>query len=140
MSETKEHTHKDNTNSSFSTLITGIVVGAALTYLFTTESGRKIKDELLKEGTKLVDGLGDEIEKANTKAQETKEEFTEEVSKKKKELEVEIHEAAQSVKNQIKTVQEDVAEITEVVPQQVEQIQKKGRRFFFAKKSSPHES
>ncbi len=49
---------KNNPNNSFSTFLSGIVLGAAVTYLFTTESGRKIKDELLKEGTKIVEATG----------------------------------------------------------------------------------
>ena len=60
MSETKDN-DTNNSNINISTFITGAVVGAVVTYLFTTESGRKIKDELLKEGSKLLESVGNEL-------------------------------------------------------------------------------
>lgn len=132
MSETKDN-ERNNTSSGFSTFLTGAVVGAVLTYLFTTESGRKIKDELLKEGTKLLENVGDEVEKAQKKVTEESDKFIEEVKEKKKEIETEVHTAAKQVKK-------DLVEEIQEIPQQVEAIQKKGRHFFFSKKHPPRES
>lgn len=121
---------KNNPNSSFSTFLSGIVLGAALTYLFTTESGRKIKDELLKEGTKIVNSIGDEFEKAKA-----------DVEEKKEQVQKQITETTTDIKENISDAVSVVADVvTEQVPQEVEKIQKKGRHFFFSKKQTPNES
>ncbi|KKR78080.1 MAG: hypothetical protein UU23_C0004G0062 [Candidatus Curtissbacteria bacterium GW2011_GWA1_40_9] len=127
MSEAKNHNHNQekSPNNSFSLFLSGIVVGAILTYLFTTESGRKIKDELLKESSKLLDNLGDEIGKAKEKIEEKSEAFQRQIPK-----------ATQAVKEQIEDIKDEVVESAEKIPTQVEEIQKKGRRFFFKKHTS----
>lgn len=101
-----------------STFIIGVLVGAALTYLFTTENGRRLKGELLKEGSKLLETIGEGIMEG------------EEAAKKiEKKLEAPAGEIASTVKDTVAAI-----------PEQVEQIQKKGRRFFFSKKPHTHES
>lgn len=120
MSETKN----DSNNNNFSTFVTGIVFGAVLTYLFTTESGKKIKTELLKEGSKLLESIGDEVE--NVKAQ---------VEEKKQEVQKKVAEKAEGVKENISQVVDKVEEVLREAPPQVEKLQKQGRHFFFSKKS-----
>lgn len=137
-----ESSDKDQTanNSNISTFITGAVVGAVVTYLFTTESGRKIKDELIKEGSKLLESVGDELEKVKDRAEDEGEKLLEEVKEKKKEIDTEVQTAAKQVKKQAQEKVSEVVENVEEIPQQVAEIQKKGRRFFFSKKPSSHES
>ena len=121
---------KNNPNSSFSTFLSGIVFGVAVTYLFTTESGRKIKDELLKEGTKIVGSIGDEFEKAKADVEEKKEQVQQQITKTTKDIKENVSDAVS-----------EVAEVvTEQIPQEVERIQKKGRHFFFSKKHTGTES
>ncbi len=136
MSETKNN----DTNNSLSTLVTGIVIGAAITYLFTTESGKKIRDELIKEGSKLLENIGDEVEKAKDKAQSEGEKLLTDVKAKKEEIEEEVQSAVKQVKKDIQEVTAGVGESAEEIPQQIHEIQKKGRKFFFSKKSPAHES
>lgn len=123
---------KNNPNSSLSTFLSGIVLGAAVTYLFTTDSGRKIKDELLKEGTKIIGSIGDEFEKAKADVEEKKVE----VQKRITETTSDISDIKENVGDAISQVTEVV---TEQIPQEVEKIQKKGRHFFFSKKHSSTE-
>ena len=142
MSEAKnnDHNHSPSQNNSFQVLIAGAVIGAVLTYLFTTESGKKIKEELIHEGSKLLDNIGDEIEKTKDKVEDGRDALIAQVDQKKQEIAQEIHQAAKEVKKETKVVQADVQDLVEEVPQQVEEIPKKGRRFFFSKKPSTHES
>lgn len=139
MSETKNK-ESSNQTSGFSTFITGAVVGAVITYLFTTESGRKIKDELLKEGSKLLENVGDEVERAQQIVSKEEDKLLEEVDKKKKEIEAEVHTAAKQVKKEVQEITSSAVDAVESVPEQVEAIQKKGRRFFFSKKHPGAES
>jgi len=101
--------------STFSTLIVGIIIGAAVTYLFTNKEGQKLKDKLLKEGKKLLGELGENLEEIEEKVKEGKEEIEDKVVDK------------------LEDVKENVSQLAEAVPQHIEQIQKKGRRFFFRK-------
>ena len=94
----------DEKSSNISTLILGVAIGAALTYLFTTNKGQKIKERLLTEGKSLLEGIGEKISN-----------LEEEILDEKDEIEEKLEEG-------IKAVEE--------VPQHIEQIQKKGRRFF----------
>lgn len=134
MSETKNKDEEEKTeNSGFTNFLTGAVVGAALTYLFTTESGRKIKDELLKEGTKLLENFGAEVEKAQVKLAPAEKKIAEKVEHKV--------EAVQTAKDEVtETVSAITETVEEKIPEKVEQLQKKGRHFFFAKKHSSNES
>lgn len=102
-------------NHSLTTFVAGVVIGAVLTYLFTNEKGQKIKDRLAKESSKILD-----------KMREGLEEVEKEMEKEKKEL-------VEKAQSQVETIKETVEEVAESVPQHVEQIQKKGRRFFFKK-------
>lgn len=104
-----------NKNSNLSTLIIGVVIGAALTYLLMTKKGQKIKDHLLKEGKKLLEDVADI-------ASETTENITKKLEEEKEQIE------------------EKVEEATEEIPKHIEQIQKKGRRFFFRRSASRPES
>lgn len=105
-------------NNNLSTFLTGVVVGAALAYLFGTKSGQKIKTELIKEGAKALEKLGDELESHEDEIKEKMENSKEHVKEK--------------LAEGVKEVEEVVAEI----PEHIEKIQKKGRRFFFSKKPS----
>lgn len=143
MSETKNKEEKEEKTSTtgFTNFLTGAIVGAALTYLFTTESGRKIKDELLKEGTKLLENFGDEVEKAQVKLAPAEKKIAAKVEQKAEAVQKQVGEAVQTTKDGIvETVSSISDKIEEKIPEQVEQIQKKGRHFFFSKKSSSHES
>ena len=107
-----------------STLFVGIAIGAALTYLFTTKNGQKIKEELIREGTKLLDKIGQSLEEAEEKS---------ETIKKVSEKVEEVKEAAVS---EVQELKESTEEAIREVPKQVEQIQKKGRHFFFKRHAS----
>ncbi len=91
----------DKNNSSF---LLGAIIGAALTYLFTTENGKKMKEELLLEAKKVLEAIGENAQEAGEKIEEEK---------------VKMEEI-----------------IAEEMPKHIEEIQKKGRRFFF--KRSQH--
>jgi len=41
-------------DNNLATFIAGVVIGAALTYLFATKNGQKIKEQFLKDGTRLL--------------------------------------------------------------------------------------
>ncbi|OGD86158.1 hypothetical protein A2164_01620 [Candidatus Curtissbacteria bacterium RBG_13_35_7] len=108
--------HHDNLPAGgLATFLTGVIVGAALTYLFGTKSGQKIKAELIKEGAKALDNLKDEFE-----------EHEEEVKEK-------LEEGSEEIKEKLTEGIEGVKEVTEHIPDHIENIQKKGRHFFFKK-------
>ena len=92
----------------------GIIIGAAVTYLFTNKKGQKIKDHLLKEGKKLLEDISDI-------AADLEENVTKKLEEGKGEVEEKVEEAPE-------------------VPQHIEQIQKKGRRFFFRRSHTNPES
>ncbi len=106
----------ENKNGNVSTFIAGAIIGAALTYLFGTESGQKVKNELVKEGQKLLDKMSAELEEARDKIEES--DIPEKISEKAKD------------------VQEKVEETIEEIPEHIAKIQKKGRRFFFRRSHS----
>lgn len=107
--------NKDSNN--LPTFISGIIIGAALTYIFGTKSGQKLKDQLLKEGEKLLEEMGNELENVREKIDEV------EPAKKLEQAEQKVEEVKEEIQKEIKEV-----------PQQIEEIQKKGRRFFFHKR------
>ena len=102
--------------------IAGVILGAALTYLFANKEGRKLKEKLLSEGAKILGSLGE--------ATQTAKEEIEQVTEQKKE------ELSQEISHDLEEAKEKVETIIREVPQQVEKIQKKGRRFFFSKRPS----
>lgn len=116
-----ELTDRNRTNN-LSTLIIGVIIGASLTYLLTTKKGQKIKDQILEEGKKLLADLAEKAEETQEQLAENKEEIPEKV-----------REVANEVKEEAKQLAEDV-------PGHIEQIQKKGRRFFFRKDHPQTES
>ncbi|MBI2012642.1 YtxH domain-containing protein [Candidatus Curtissbacteria bacterium] len=107
----------DQKDNSLTAFVAGVIIGAAATYLFTNEKGQKIKDKLIGEGSKVLDKLKEGLE-----------EVEKEVQKEKAEI-------AQKIESGVDTVKEAAEEVAESVPEHIEQIQKKGRRFFFRKHS-----
>lgn len=107
----EDHTHIHHTqNTSISSALLGVAIGAAITYLFANKEGQKIRDQILKEGVRLLDEVARKVQELEQKAKDVGEQVTEEI--------------AQSL---------------EEVPEHIEKIQKKGRRFFFRRHQS-HES
>ncbi len=115
-----DHNHGGNNTSA---LIAGVVLGAALTYLFGTKSGQKLKDELVKEGQRLLEEMGKELEDVKDKIEET-----------------EIPEKLEAAKDKAEDAKEELEEVVEDVPKHIEELQKKGRRFFFKRSASRSES
>lgn len=108
-----------NSSSSLSSLILGAAIGAALTYLFTNKEGKKIREFLLEEGSKLVDEISE-------KTQEVEEKFE------KSQIKQDLEEKIESPKEEIPQIEEMIEE----VPQHINKLQKKGRHFFFQKPRS----
>lgn len=119
-----------NEKNNPSSFLIGIAIGAVLTYLFTNENGKKIKKELISEGNKLLDKIGDTLEEAEKKSPELKK-----VVEKVEEAKTVVQNAKDAVVQEVQVVQEAASEAIREVPAQVEQIQKKGRHFFFKKHS-----
>lgn len=101
------HIHHNNSSTSLPSAFLGLALGAVVTYLFANKEGQKIRDQILKEGIRLLD----------------------EVSEKAQEMQEKAEEAGGEIK-------ETVKEAVEQVPEHIEQIQKKGRRFFFRRQSA----
>lgn len=101
-------------DNSLTALIAGIIIGAGVTYLFTTKDGQKIKEKMIAEGTKLLDQLKETLEEAG----ET------------------THEIKQAAEQKLEEAKDTVENALEEVPEQIAALQKKGRRFFF--KKHPH--
>lgn len=99
-----DQNNSSRSNSSLGSLITGIVIGAAVTYLFGTKNGKKVRHQLIQEGQKLLDKMGEGLEEVKEKTEES--------------------EAVQKIEEKV-----------EEVPQHIAEIQKKGRRFFFHRRS-----
>ncbi len=116
----------DQKNNSLNVFITGAVLGALATFLFATKSGRKIKDELIEEGIRIFEAITEEIEEAPEQIKESGKEIKKELAQKAQEI-AEVKEAAVGT----------TGEVLREVPEQIEAIQKKGRHFFFSKKSHP---
>lgn len=102
--------------------IAGVIVGAALTYLFANKEGKKLKDRLITEGAKILGSLGEVAQTAEEKVAHVAEEKKEEI--------------AQEVSHDLEEAKEKVETIIRQVPEQVEKVQKKGRRFFFSRRHS----
>lgn len=113
----------DNKESNLAALIAGIVIGAAGAYLFTNPEGKKLKEKLIKDGRKLLENIGSDLS-------ETKEKIIEEAPQ-------EIKSTAQAAEKVLETAGEEIAQAAAEIPHQIDQIQKKGRRFFFHKRSEP---
>ena len=109
-------------NNNLSTIILGVALGAALTYLFTTKKGQKIKDRLLTDGRSLLEEIGEKISNLEEEILDEKDEVAEKLVEGAKAAEEKIEDAAASV------------------PEHIEQIQKKGRRFFFRRHAGSPES
>ena len=115
-SDQYHHHDSQTTKAGFSTLVAGAVIGAALTYLFGTKSGQKVKDELVKEGQKLLDKMSEGLEDVRDKIEES--------------------DIGEKISSGAKSVKKEVEETAEEIPQHIAQIQKKGRRFFFRRSHS----
>ncbi len=116
----------DQKNNSLNVFITGAVLGALATFLFATKSGRKIKDELIEEGIRIFEAVTEEIEEA-----------PEQIKEGEKEIKKELAQKAQEIAEVKEAVVDTTGEVLREVPEQIEAIQKKGRHFFFSKKSHP---
>lgn len=115
---------KDQGNN-LSALLAGVVIGAAAVYLFGTEKGRKIKEELFVEGQKLLEKIGDQVDTVQ-----------DQIELHKDEIKGKIAEGVEKVEAGAEDLVEEITEI----PEHIAQVQKKGRRFFFKKGSPPAES
>ncbi|EKE13202.1 MAG: hypothetical protein ACD_13C00058G0001, partial [uncultured bacterium] len=109
--------------------ITGAVLGALATFLFATKSGRKIKDEFIEEGIRIFEAVTEKIEEA-----------PEQIKEGKKEIKKEIAQKAQEIAEVKEAIVDATSEVLREVPEQIENIQKKGRHFFFSKKRQGSES
>ena len=116
----------DQKNNSLNVFITGAVLGALATFLFATKSGRKIKDELIEEGIRIFEAITEEIEEA-----------PEQIKESEKEIKKELAQKAQEISEVKEAVVDTTGVVLREVPEQIEAIQKKGRHFFFSKKSHP---
>ncbi|KKR86764.1 MAG: hypothetical protein UU34_C0010G0007 [Candidatus Curtissbacteria bacterium GW2011_GWA1_41_11] len=112
----------DKAPAGGSNFLVGAIIGAALTYLFATKSGQKIKNELIKDLSDVLESIGQDLEE---KVPETKAELD---SVKEK-----IATGLEGALARKEEVTEEIKEEIREVPQQIEKIQKKGRRFFFRK-------
>jgi gas vesicle protein len=116
----------DQKNNNLNAFVTGAVLGAIATFLFATKSGRKIKDELIEEGIRIFEAVTEEIEEA-----------PEQIKEGEKEIKKELAQKAQQIAEVKEAVVDTAGEVLREVPEQIENIQKKGRHFFFSKKSHP---
>lgn len=114
----------DQKNNSLNAFVTGAVLGALATFLFATKSGRKIKDELIGEGIRIFEAVTEEIEEA-----------PEQIKEGEKEIKKALAEKADQIAEVREAVVDTTGEVLREVPEQIEAIQKKGRHFFFSKKS-----
>src|SRR3989344_8369953 len=62
----------DKAPAGGSNFLLGAIIGAALTYLFATKSGQKIKNELIKDLSDVLESIGQDLEE---KVPETKAEL-----------------------------------------------------------------
>lgn len=121
MSENDRHEHHIHHNSggtNFSSVLLGAAIGATITYLFANKEGQKVRDQLLKEGTRLLDEVADKVQEMQEKVESGK-------------VQEQLSEKIEDVKKSVG----EIEQIVEEVPGHIERIQKKGRRFFFRK---PH--
>jgi len=102
--------------------IAGVILGAALTYLFANKEGRKLKEKLLSEGAKILGTLGEATQTAREEVGQIAEEKKEEIT--------------QEIGHDLEEAKEKVETVIRQVPEQIEKVQKKGRRFFFSRRHS----
>lgn len=135
-----DHNH-DHKGNNLPTFITGVVLGAALAYLFGTRSGKKLKDELIKESQKLLAEMGQELEEVvdTERSRSVKDKIAEGPERSRREEEDPV-EKLEAVKEKIEEVKEELQGKVEDVPKHIEEIQKKGRRFFFRRPAPRAES
>jgi len=142
-----DYNHENNAPN----FLAGILVGVALTYLFTTKTGKKLKTELLKETAKALEKLGEEIEEKAPQLKVAKGSLRSEESEprplgreKLEDKKEEVQKKVEATSEEIKTTKgeprpEEQEEIREV-PELVKKIQNKGRRFFFRRSQTRQES
>lgn len=111
---TKGKTGKDK-HPHLSTFLAGFILADTISHLFGTEGAQRLKEEIVKEGGHLLENIGQDMKEVKEKIEEVKEEAKEKV--------------AENVRDVKETLEKTVPE----VPKHIEQIQKKGRRFFFRK-------
>ncbi|OGD87981.1 hypothetical protein A3D81_00020 [Candidatus Curtissbacteria bacterium RIFCSPHIGHO2_02_FULL_40_17] len=122
MSDHEKNNLPAGRQGNISSLIVGIVIGAAVTYLFTNKEGQKLKNKLLAEGEKLLSSLRESLEEVEEETKEAREEI------------------GQKLSSGVEEVKEKVEEEVTEIPKHIEQIQKKGRRFFFRRSHTSQES
>lgn len=108
-------------NNTLLTFALGVVVGAAVTYLYTNEKGQKLRDNLLKEGTKILEKFTEGMESVEKQTDKHKS-------------------SEEKTESPIEQVKEELREVAAQIPHQVQEVQKKGRHFFFSRKPKPPES
>jgi len=131
--------------NNISSLILGVALGAALTYLFTTQKGQRIKEKLLAEGQNLLEDIGEKIANLEEEIMEGKAPSEHRSQSEREELEEKLEDSVKEIatKGEPRTYderEEKIEETTDEVPQHIEQIQKKGRRFFFRRHGASQES
>lgn len=151
-----DHSHNDNNMASF---VTGVIIGAALTYFFATKNGQKLKEALLKEAGNALEGVDEEIKEAKAEFDSAKQKIEKKVEKGKEEVEKKVDLAQKVIEEKVENVKvafgeprpkgrEEVGQIVREVPKEVSQqvqtkvgeVQKKGRHFFFRRRQKQQES
>ncbi|HUW21296.1 MAG TPA: YtxH domain-containing protein [Candidatus Bathyarchaeia archaeon] len=88
---------KERGNGFFSSFILGALVGAVLVFLFGTDEGKKIKDQLAQKGKELVDDLPEMISDLEKQGQE----FVENTGDVRRKLEAKARELSPKVKKEV---------------------------------------
>jgi gas vesicle protein len=108
--------------NSLSILILGAVAGAAITYLLTNKKGQELSGQLIKEAKKILSELEENLEESEEN------------------LVSEGQDVGEKVTEKIEQVKSSLEEISETIPEHIDHIQKKGRRFFFKRPDHSKES
>lgn len=141
--------HHHESNSDFgSKFLLGVIAGAAFTYIFATKTGQKIRKELLADALKIIDDIGEELaekeeavkEKIEDKKEDIEKKLEEKVESAQKAAKEKLEQVGETAKQEAVYVKENIEEQIREVPQQVQEVQKKGRHFFFRKRHNQHES
>lgn len=67
----EDHTRiHQSSNTSLSSVLLGMAIGAAITYLFANREGQKIRNQILKEGARLLDEVSQKAKELEEQTQE----------------------------------------------------------------------
>src|SRR3989344_3922495 len=140
-----DHTHNhDSSGNNLASLLSGVIIGAALTYLLTSKNGQK----LLKEATKALEDIGENLEESKEelaqKVEETVEKGKEAAEQKielgKKEVERKFEQTKKAIEDKVEDVKAQIKQDLNPSPDQNQQElrpvpppaqQQKKSRFFF---------